>query len=809
MKHLSIIFLTMALTGAAFAQRQQLIASNPFSLIRGTVVDSKDSAPVGYANIILKSAKDSTFVKGVATGVKGEFILGDIREGDYYLAISYIGYTKKIVSDIRISNSPKDVNLGVIKLEQSAVTMSAVQVTAERPPEELRPDKKVINVAQNLQATGGTAVDVLSKQPSVQVDADGNVSLRGSSNFTVLINGRPTPLQGTDALRQIAATTIENIEIITNPSARYDAEGAAGIININLKSTSEYTASGLMNMGIGTRDKYNGDASGSFSVNGLSVSGGIDYRNQTNYYPFSIQRTSPGTNGDLMNNSDMDRKMKRENLTLRAGIEYKITNEQIVSVAGSYAKYGYVGDWFSKVTNANGSQVSYAYIINNFDIPASFVNGQFNYSYKITPQVDEFTFEATFSKIKIPNSQTSEEYVSDATFSNRLPDPLKTVLANDALRNEGRVKLNFSHKYGPTSALEAGLQSNFSHRDIGVLSSNYSWTTSAWAVDPEISNSFSLRSNVHGGFVTYSNTLFEIDFQAGVRAEQMDRLLDVPTLNETYALKKLDFFPSFNMSRKIGAQTFQFTYSRRISRPNDAFLNPAPYYSDSYLRQTGNPALLPEYINSFELNYQKPIEGVFVTVQTYMRLSTGGLIQTQTVQSDGRLLLTFENLANSSTYGAELSASFSLGSVWKFDPSVNISSSRQEGSTATERFDTKSFGVTSRLNATATLTPATRLQITGNYFGKQMFGQMSIEPRLLLGVSLRQEFFEKQLSMTLNAQNLLSTANMKVNQDVGSLRSYSIMRPELQMVNLVLSYNFNNFKRSATQGVDIGADIGR
>jgi outer membrane receptor protein involved in Fe transport len=808
-KHLVILVLNLALVGDTFAQRQQSIASNPFSLIRGTVVDSKDSAPVGYANVILKAVKDSAFVKGVATGVNGEFLLGNVAEGNYYLVVSYIGYTKRTVTNIRVSGNPKDVNLGVIKLDQTAVAMNTVQVTAERPQEEFRPDKKVINVAQNLQATGGTAVDVLSKQPSVQVDADGNVSLRGSSNFTVLVNGRPSPLQGTDALRQIAATTIENIEIITNPSARYDAEGAAGIININLKSSNDYTSSGLINLGVGTRDKYNGDASGSLSVDRISASGGIDYRNQTNFFPFSIQRTSPGANGDLMNNSDMDRKMKRENLTLRASIDYKLTNEQTVSVSGSIAKYGYVGDWFTKVTNVDGSQITYAYIVNNFEIPATFVNGQFNYSYKITPQVDELTLEATISKIKIPNAQTTEEYVSDAAFSVRQTSPLKTILTNDALRNEGRVKLNFSHKYGPKSALEAGLQTNLSHRDIEVVSSTYSWTTSVWVADPELTNGFSLKSNVYAGFVTYSNSLFEIDFQAGVRMEQMDRLLDVPALDKTYALKRLDFFPSFNMSRKIDDHTFQFTYSRRISRPNDGFLNPAPYYSDSYIRQTGNPNLVPEYINSFELNYQKPIEGVFVNVQTYMRLSTGGLIQTQTVQSDGRLLLTFENLANSSTYGAELSASFSLGSVWKFDPSVNVSSFTQEGSTATEKFDTKSFGVTSRLNATAIITSATRLQITGNYFGKQMFGQMSIEPRFLLGVSIRQEFFEKQLSLTLNAQNLLSTANMKVNQEVGSLRSYSLMRPELQMINFVLSYNFNNFKRSASQGVDIGADIGR
>jgi outer membrane receptor protein involved in Fe transport len=805
----ALVVFVLVLANQSFSQRPQLLASNPFSLIRGTVVDSKDSAPVGYANIVLKSARDSNFVKGVATGVNGEFLLGNIAEGRYYMVVSYVGYAKKTISDITVTANPRDVNLGVIKLEQTAVALSGVQVTAERPHEEFRPDKKIINVAQNLQAAGGTAVDVLSKQPSVQVDADGNVSLRGSTDFTVLINGRPSPIQGTDALRQIAATTIENIEIITNPSARYDAEGAAGILNINLKSTTDYSASGLLNLGIGTRDKYNGDASGSMSANGLTVNGGLDYRNQTNFFPFVIQRTSPGANGDLMNNSDMDRRMRRENLTVRAGVDYKVTPEQTVSLSGSYAKLGFTGDWYSRVTNADGPTVTYAYVTNLFEVPASFANAQFNYVNKFTPQVDELTFEATYSKITIPNKQTTDEYGSDVSFAVRQSNPLMSILTNDALRSEGRLKLNFSHKFGPKSTLEAGVQSNLSHRDIDVVSSKYSWSTQGWLTDPELTNSFTLRSNVHAGFVTYSNSLFDVDVQAGVRAEQMDRLLDVPALKKAYVLKQLDLFPSFNMSTKIGDHTFQFTYSRRISRPNDGMLNPAPFYADSYIRQTGNPELRPEYINSFELNYQKPIEGVYVTAQTYMRLSKGGLMQTQTIQSDGKLLLTFENLATSSTYGAELSASFSVGSVWKFDPSVNISSTKQEGDTPAGTFETNAFGVTSRLNASAVVTPSTRLQITGNYFGKQYFGPMSIEPRFLLGASVRQEFFEKQLSLTLNAQNLLSTANMKINQEIGSLRSYSTTRPELQMINLLLSYNFNNFKRTATQGVDIGADIGR
>jgi outer membrane receptor protein involved in Fe transport len=289
----------------------------------------------------------------------------------------------------------------------------------------------------------------------------------------------------------------------------------------------------------------------------------------------------------------------------------------------------------------------------------------------------------------------------------------------------------------------------------------------------------------------------------------MDRLLDLQTTGKAYALKKLDIFPSFNVSRKIGDQSIQVSYSRRVNRPNEAMLNPAPQYTDSYLRASGNPELQPEYIHSYELNYQKPVMGVFLTVQAYMRNSTGAVIQTQRIESDGRLWITLDNLAKSSTIGADVSGSFSLGTTWKFDPSVSVFQYTQEGVAAGAVFDTKSIATSARLNASATVTPSTRVQVTGNYSGRQMYGQLEIRPRFLLGASVRQEFMEKSMTVTLNAQNLLNTAYMTVNQNMGSLRSTSMFKPELQMINLTFSYNFNNFKRAASQSVDIGTEVGR
>jgi outer membrane receptor protein involved in Fe transport len=347
-------------------------------------------------------------------------------------------------------------------------------------------------------------------------------------------------------------------------------------------------------------------------------------------------------------------------------------------------------------------------------------------------------------------------------------------------------------------------------REFDITFASYSWTTSAWADDPEFTNAFDLKSNVYAGFVTYSNSVFEFDFQAGVRAEQMDRLLDLASLGRRYELKRLDLFPSASVTRKLGDHTFQFSYSRRVSRPNEALLNPVPVYSDSYTRFMGNPDLKPEYINSYELNYQKLFGPLFVNLQTYLRKSSGLVVQTTAVENSGRLLVTLANLASSSTAGAELSASLPLSAILKLDPALNVYSYEQDGMVQNEQLTTSTTSWTARLNATATVSPDTRIQVTANYMGKQVQGQFDIDPRFMLGVSVRQEFMSKSLSITLNAQNLVNTANFTVSSMSDTFRFSQFVRPEHQVVNLTLTYNFNNFRRTAQmERLDIGNEFQR
>ena len=809
MKRVLILAALLMAVQSVFA-RQASIAMNRSSVIKGTVLDSKEKSPLQYANVILKNRKDSSFVKGTATGTTGEFLLSNVAEGEYYLLVSYVGYARKTVPDISIRKASGEINLGTIKVDQSSVTMNAVQVTAERPAEEFKPDKKVINVAKNLHAVGGTAVDVLQNQSSVQVDSDGNLTLRGSSNYTVLINGRPSPLQGTDALRQIRASSIENIEIITNPSAKYDAEGAAGIINIVTKIETEYTMSGIVNTGIGTRNKYNGDASFNATYDRLTLNGGIDYRNTKNYFPGTMDRSSSGSQGTLNSFTDLNRVGARQNFNLRLGSEYRFSDRFVAGLSGSYGSLAFLGDWRSKIRNADASTVSFAYVQNTFDASAKLFNAQAFSTYKIIPSVEELAFEATYSNVKLPNLQTTDEYATDASYTQRAANPKLQLFDNDANRNEGRVKLTYSYKFHPKSTFEAGLQSNLSLRKFDIVFSTYSWSTAAWVDNPEFTNAFDLKSNVYAGFATYSNSLLDVDFQIGLRGEQMDRLLDLASLSQRYELKRLDLFPSLSLSRKLGDHTFQFSYSRRVNRPNEALLNPVPVYSDSYMRFYGNPNLEPEYINSYELNYQKLFGPLFVNLQTYLRASSGLVVQTTAVDNGGRLLVTLENLASSSTMGAELSASLPLSTVIKIDPALNVYSYKQEGVVQNTPLNTSTTTWTARVNATATISADTRLQLTGNYTGKQVSGQFEIDPRLMLGLSLRQDFMSKALSFTLSAQNLVNTANFTVTSVSDAFRFSQFVRPEHQVVNLTLTYNFNNFRRTGQmERMDIGNEFQR
>ncbi|MBE0643422.1 MAG: TonB-dependent receptor [Bacteroidetes bacterium] len=801
---------------AAFLCSCFLLTSTAFSgednkgpFIKGVVIDAKNNAPLVYANIVLRDRATQKFVTSTYSGETGEFLFTAVPAGNYTLTVSYVGYAKKEVMDLAVESDTKQLDLGALAMEEVAVEVGEVTVDADRAPEEFHLDKKVINVSQSLHAKGGSALDVLREQPSVRVDESDNVTLRGSANFTVLVNGRPSAFQGSDALRQIPANLIESIELMTNPSAKYEAEGSAGIINIVMKKEENYSTSGIVNIGAGTRDKYNTDATVNRNMGATKLTGGVDYRKYTFYQVQDVDRLTATAQGDIVNNSDFRRRDIRDQYTLRLGIDHSFDEQHALSLNVNGGQVKIPRSFTFDVHNATPTEDLYQVIRNAFDLTATYYTGTAFYNYSIVPQQSQLSIEGTYTRVTLPYLQHTREYVSDPAFANLGPEPQSTDMDSDVGRHEARAKINYSDKLGEGSTFECGLQTDYSLRNYDVTYSDYDWSGQAWVVDPSLTNAFDLTNQVHAGFATYSNVLMDFQYQVGLRAEYMDRLLTQKTLAEDYAYDKLDWFPSFSLARKIDDHQLQLSYSRRINRPNENLLNPFPFYADRYLITQGNPRLLPEYTHAVELNYQKMYSGVYVSVQTYGRFATNSMWQSMTADSSGRLVTTFGNFAETSTMGAEISASLRPLPWLRLDPNVNLFNYAIKGDAFGDNIDQEAFTWTARLSAICTFGPSTRLQLTGMYLSRQISPQSETDPLFYLSVSARQEFLNKSFSLTLQAQNLLRTAYYEIASTGVNFANNFVIKPEVPIVNLTLTYNFNNYQpvRRPTEGVDVNVGM--
>lgn len=786
-------------------------------IIKAIIIDGKNNTPVEYANVTVHNSKDSTFITGSASGKNGELLIPNIPEGNYYVKVSFIGYDKTIVPNIAITPEKKEVSLGVVKINPAEINMDAVNVVGEKPTEEYHIDKRVINVSKDNTAAGGTALDVLQNHPSVQVDQSGNVLLRGSSNFTVLVNGRPGVLQGSDALRQIPANTIDNIELITNPSAKYDAEGAAGIVNIITKISAYDNMSGILNGGIGSRTKYNGDATLNYKSGSLGLTGSGDYRLFNNTNTQGYDRYTSNQSSMLYQKAEIDQSFRRENYNVKAGVDYTFSPTTGASASVSIGRVSFGGNFTlngSDQQNAPSGPFKYTSSRQRNDVTANYFQSVFYFNHQFVPKVDELIFEAVYSSVTQPQNQVSREYISDAYHNILLPNPNTVEMINKTERDDGRLKLNYSYKINDKSKFEAGLQANLAYRKFDYLNQTFDWGTNQWIVSDVYTNKYDFRNNIYSAFATYSNTLapLEMDFQIGLRAEQTDRLLHQITLAKDYSYNKIHLFPSLNLLKKLGeAQQLQFSYSRRINRPFEGALNPFPNYSDSYALVMGNPNLKPETINSFELNYQNTIGGLFLSAQTYYRNTQNTFQQTMLIGSDGRLNISFGNVAKTYSIGSEISAGFSLAQWMRLDPSINLYKTGLEGYILDQRNEKSDFVWSTRLRTTTFLSPETRIQLALFYTAKQITLQGEIDPIVNFTASIRQELFDKKLIVTATAQNLFNTGKMKLySQANAGTQMFLVARPEAPVFNITLSYNFNNFKNTSkvNDRVDINVNNG-
>ena len=799
MKTTTLIFVAIILLmKTSIAQEKAPVAAGN-AIITGIVVDKKTQTPIEYANIILYNQLDSTMINGTITNPKGKFVLSKLPYGNFYIVIDYIGYKKITFSNIALSINQKEHNLKAVALEEATSELGEVNVVSTQNTVEYKIDKRVINVAQNTNNVGGTAIEVLQNTPSVKTDVNGDITLRGSSNFTVLVDGRPSIFQGADALRQIPANTIDKIEMITNPSAKYDPEGNSGIINIITKKQKANGLNGIVNASVGTGNRYSSDFLLNFKTTKANLFIGADYRDIPNDRDFDVKRNYSLGDTIIYNSEKSGQLNKRPTTNLRFGLDYNFNENNTLTFNNVIGNSKFYRDFeFQFKTWNNQSDTSFYSVSDQiYDLDANYYNPSLSYTHKFKPEGNELSAEFAYTYLDGSYVQDNKEFDTDILFHQADANPTLFKSNNLFSRNDYMLKLDYQWKVNETSNLEAGLQGTINEKDVTLNFKDYNYLTNDWENNTAFSNDIVFSQKVYAGYLTFSKEIFKTNIQLGARAEVTDRILDQKTLNKNYDYNKLHFFPTLHLSKSINEKLeLQLSYSRRIQRPTDFLLNPFPSNSNSNIMIIGNPELEPEFTDSYEFNIQKVLGKYSVSMNNYYRETQNAMSQVVTLNNQGVQILSFGNLNFNKFLGSEISASMPVAKWLNLSPAVDIFYTSSEGMIGNYKasFNTKSFAA--QLNATVLAGENTRFQFNGGYNGKGITQQGEIDPMYSLSASVRRDFFQKKLSVVLQVREFFGSGIFKIYEYGGNFNNQIVVTPEKNVISINISYKINKYRRN-------------
>ena len=767
--------------------------------VAGLVIDDANKLPVEYANIVLYSVKDSSVVSGIIADSKGTFKMEKLPFGRYYAEVSFIGYKKKIIPNIGIN--PKqgtDVDLGKIFIEKNIEAIGEVEVVADKKLIEYKIDKKVINVSQDIISSGGTAVDVLENTPSIKTDIDGNVSLRGSSSFKVLVDGKPSLLESSEILQQIPASSIENIEIITNPSAKYDPEGVSGIINVVLKKQKESGFSGIVNVKLGTYGNYGGDAlfnlrTGKFN---FYVGGGIDDNTRTGVGTNNRESTQNDTITYL--NKDVNNYRGHNGKNIKAGIEYDI-NKQNNMTLGVEARNGGFKRGSEDKTHLYNSPLTYEnYFIseNAIDVNHSSLAINSNYLHKFKQKGHELLFTGVYTMTDINRGTSLIETATDNSWNTLSIAPDNTRSVEDGLSSSADLKLDYTKPFGKSAKLEAGWQYRGLSNATDYINERYNYDIGSWSEIDSLHNSMNFDRNIQAGYVTFSNEFKGFEYLLGIRGEYTDRIIKQNMTGEKYVVNRLDYFPSVHVSRKLGKvfQT-QASYSRRINQPREYFLDPFSFHLDKYTIRKGNPNLNPEFTDSYEFNVQAKLEKYFISLETYHRQTNNLIERVSSLDENNIMTYTFENINRDKAVGVELMLNMDINKWWTINTSGNIFNYSVYGTLYNSDISQSTNTWNIRFNSSFKIKTDTKIQLTANYDAPTIEPQEKEMASYVIGIAIKQDFFKRKLTVTLNMRDLFNTWKMENYTYGNNFTVYNNVKSKYPMINLSLSYKINNFKQ--------------
>jgi outer membrane receptor protein involved in Fe transport len=792
------LILLVSTAGIAFSQVPPAANMEKNGKIKGKIIDAETKAAMEYATVAVYRQQDSKLVTGGTASATGDFEIDELPFGLYYVEANFVGFELKKVSNVKIIPNSTTINIGTIELSVARTHVGEVEVVGERGRVEYKIDKKVINVTNDINASGGTAVTVLENTPSVEVDIDGNVSLRGSASFTVLIDGRPSVLSGSDALKQIPSSAIQNIEIITNPSVKYDPDGMAGIINVVMKKNVLSGVNGIANVNLGTGKKYGTDILVNYKTKKYNILFGANWNDNTDYGTMKSTRETSANDTTTYLITDGRRDQSRGGKQIKSGFDYYFSDNTSVTVSAELGNYNFGGAGGGNLHKYTSPATVDIYSIqaNKSLRNGNYVNANSSFLTKFN-ELGTHKLEGSFNYRNRDgvSSETIDESLSDAGHT-QTSDYLSRVKTDEnSNSNDYRTKLDYTLPLNDGDKFEAGFQSRMERENESFNFKNFDPESGSFINNPLYTSAMNFKEDIHSIYTTYSGNVKAIQYMLGIRGEYTNRVIDHHSADsQKYSLNRFDYFPSAHFSYELADKSqFMTSYSRRINRPDGRDLDPFPSYMNQYTIRIGNPNLKPEYTDSYEFSYMRKFGASFVSLETFYRTTNDLMTRIQDLR-DGIIYMTMDNLNRDHSLGGELMGNINMTKWLLVNTSFSLYNYKMKGVVLGESIDKQSTNYSGRLNATVKFSGDRRLQLTGFYRGPSVSAQGDQKGMVFTNLSYRQDFLKKKLTATVSIKDILGTARMQGTSSGADFKSTFKMVREPRVVMLTLSYKINNYK---------------
>jgi len=763
-------------------------------LIFGKVLDFETKQPLEYATIIVKT-QQGKIVTGGITDSKGIFHI-EISKGTYNISIEFISFNTKTFSKIEINGN---TDLGTIFLEVNAEALEEIEIIAEKSTVEIRLDKKIYNVGKDMTVKGGTASDVLDNVPSVTVDVEGNVSLRGNENVRILVNGKPSGLvglSGTDALRQLPADAIEKVEVITSPSARYEAEGTAGILNIILRKGKAQGFNGSLSTSVGNPDNF-------------GISTNLNYRTKkANFFTNTgySYRNAPGNSfsdvtyfdeiGDIESyrNEKINYDRERKGINTRFGVEYFLTDKSSITGTLLYRKSD--GDDVSTNTidilDNNSIVLDSGLRVDNKEEEDKTIEYNLNYTKDFNKSGHRLTLDFQFGE-------------SEEDSFNSITSGSGTQTSEINSTDEKNTEFQFKGDY--TLPINENTQFEFGFKvDLDELNSDYvveEYINDQFINNTNFSNTLNFQQDIFAVYSQYGKKINKFSYLLGLRAETTDRKISLVQNNETFNKKFTELFPTVNLGLEFNdTESITLGYSRRLRRPRHWFLNPfESRTSETYIRK-GNVNLDPTYTNSFDLGYLKRWNKFTLNTSLYYQHSINNfeMVQTEELRQVNDvetvvIIRTPVNLSTQDRFGYEFTANYNPFKWWRISNSFNFFKAVTKGNYDDVNYDSDDITWFTRLTSRVTLPGKIEWQTRGMYRAPFESAQSKREGMVMLNLAFSKDILKEKATLSLNISDLLNSRKRESTSFTPTTISQSEFQWRQRQVLLNFTYRFNQKKK--------------